>query len=96
MDGVILHAGLCGEAPTQLDDDASVAYILAHELGHYLGLYHPVEPSGATDHLADTAETMEEAIDYLMTSGSDATQPGALTPLQIKVLRQHPLVGHTP
>lgn len=48
---------------------------LAHEMGHYLGLYHTSEPDGAThDPLSDTPECLSGACDEpflrnIMTSG---------------------------
>ncbi len=35
---------------------AAYAHVLAHELGHFLGLYHSVETDGTADPLSDTGE----------------------------------------
>ncbi|WP_157595885.1 reprolysin-like metallopeptidase [Plesiocystis pacifica] len=54
--GVFLRGRACAEAelgPTAFPLDAQ-AQLLAHELGHYLGLYHSMEASGITDRLDDT------------------------------------------
>ena len=55
--------------------------LLAHELGHYLGLYHSVEPDGSTDHLDDTDGTDRMG---------DVWGDGSFTPSQIRIMRQHP------
>jgi hypothetical protein len=53
------------------EDDSYVATLLAHETGHALGLYHPVEPAApdgtfVVDPLADTPDELGSATDYLM------------------------------
>lgn len=57
--------------------------ILAHELGHYLGLFHVPESSGLPDHIAHTDPDSQNVMD------SAPNGPG-LTPIQINVLRAHP------
>lgn len=75
---------------------------LAHEMGHYLGLYHTSEPDGAThDPLSDTPECLSGACDEpflrnIMTSGrwlaGKAPSSRVLFSAgQGKVMRGHPL-----
>ena len=60
---------------------------MAHEIGHYLGLFHTRELQGAIfDPLADTPEQSQ---DNLMTPDLRGT---SLTPEQGSVARNHPLV----
>ncbi len=66
--------------------------VLAHELGHHLGLFHTSEPAGSpTDPLPDTADADGR---NLMHWYVDAT-PGALSPHQIEVLRRSPWLTPT-
>ena len=59
--------------------------VLAHEIGHYLGLFHAVEAQEVEDHIEDTGP------DNLM-NFRPLTQGGDLTPQQINVIRQHPMI----
>jgi hypothetical protein len=64
-----------------------LAKLLAHELGHYLGLYHSVEADGTLDQLADTDET--NLMYY-----SPLTVPAAMfSPSQFQVMRRHPAIS---
>lgn len=56
---------------------------LAHELGHYFGLYHSVEVDGTTDHLDDTAG------DGFMAALPTSRRDCGLSPRQAAVVRQH-------
>jgi hypothetical protein len=51
-----LAAGLCGASPDFFRCGAdSIAYVLAHEGGHWLGLFHPTDSTGGVwDPLVDT------------------------------------------
>jgi len=69
---------------------------IAHEVGHYLGLYHTSEANGAQhDPLPDTAECTGSSCSTafeknIMTAGGGANRL-ALTSDQAFVMRQHPL-----
>lgn len=62
--------------------------IITHELGHYLGLYHSVEADGQLDLLADTDEH------NLMSYRPQDTGAEGLSPSQLRVMREHPLVEY--
>lgn len=87
-DAVFIQGTLCG-TPQPLPvnwSDAALARVIAHEMGHYLGLYHPVEDDGTLDPLTDTDEHNQMA-----RRPTDATARG-FTPMQGAVLRRHPSV----
>jgi hypothetical protein len=73
-----------------------LATTLAHEMGHYLGLYHTSEPNGQLhDPIPDTPECTggicdAAFLDNIMTPGQGARRY-LLTPGQGEVLRRHPL-----
>ena len=88
-DGVFIQGSLCGTpGPVRIEWSASaMARVIAHELGHYLGLYHSVEADGSTDQLEDTG-----AANLMFYRPSDSTAQG-LSPTQGEVVRAHPAVG---
>jgi hypothetical protein len=79
-----------GVAVTTVWDGVSeyLGNVLAHEVGHYLGLYHSTEGSGTHDTLEDTAE---DDPGNLMFWGYTHDQL-ALSDGQAWVARSHPLV----
>lgn len=87
-DAVFIQGTLCGTPqPIPVNwSDASLARVIAHEMGHYLGLYHPVEDDGTLDPLSDTDEHNQMA-----RRPTDATARG-FTPMQGAVMRRHPSV----
>ncbi len=98
------YASLNANGVLVLDVDG-MATSLAHELGHFMGLYHPSEPSGSGhDPLIETPEcgTPSSCNDAfrqnIMTSSSWLTSAGlnpafrmTLTSGQGRVIRRHPL-----
>ncbi len=90
-DGVadaVLLAGAC-EFPPLLVDGVPVGLARrgAHEIGHYLGLFHSVEADpSVTDTLADTdADNLMNAVPALATARG-------LSPSQVAIVRAHPSV----
>jgi len=98
--GIVVAADMMGNP-----DD--LGRTLAHEIGHYLGLFHPSEANGCVrDVLADTPECLIEhdvdgdglEISDCVDRGSDnlmffARNTGTtLTPQQIEVLRSAPIL----
>lgn len=85
--GVYVKGRGCDESAPLIDwQPESLARILAHELGHYLGLYHTVEADGSTDHLLDT-----DADNVMHPRPSSIDQP-RWTSSQFRVMRQHPAI----
>lgn len=85
--GVFLKGRSCfgGSAPLAWES-AALGKLLAHELGHYLGLYHSVESDGTQDTLTDTgADNLMNYRPFL--SGSTQLSAG-----QSRVMRRHPAV----
>lgn len=60
------------------------ARVLAHEIGHYLGLYHAIEEDGFTDQLDDTG------LDNVMHFNPAQATAVGFSPLQARVIRMHP------
>jgi hypothetical protein len=91
-DGVFIKGSLCGTPiPTVMSwASASLGQLLAHELGHYLGLYHSVESDGSVDQLDDTDAN------NLMYYMSSLTTSAGLSPTQAAIALRHPLVDDCP
>jgi hypothetical protein len=86
-DAVVIGGGC--ELPRGRDDGAPLGFSrdLAHELGHYLGLFHSVEADGETeDTLADT-----DGRDLMIARPSLALARGLMA-AQVAVVRSHPAV----
>lgn len=91
--------GLWIESPTASQRDL-VARVMAHEMGHFLGLYHTTESNGAWDAITDTAQCpasgcSDASLRYLM-HWNASTGGAVVTNGQGLVLRGHPLVAAAP
>ncbi len=89
----VFMPGLRCDAPS--DQPASwrldvYAHLLAHELGHFLGLYHSVERDGTTDQLSDTSEANIMYYDPNLASAS------GFSASQAHLMRSHPFVREAP
>lgn len=89
-DGVLVATGHCpSDQPVTAQ---KLGWRLAHELGHWLGLHHPVEASGQADTLADTGDGQPN----LMTREELLVPSLTLTPGQRAVARRHPALQTIP
>ncbi len=87
------------------DNAAAVGQVTAHEIGHYLGLYHTTESDGSHDIILDTAECPASGTNAVCATPGGGyvmhwqyigqTLPG-LTAGQAQVLLAHPLVDPVP
>ena len=68
--------------------DAESGILVAHELGHFLGLYHTQEMNGSVDAIDDTASGDDE---YLMFNRVNIRSE-KISPTQAKVMRASPWV----
>lgn len=89
------HSGVAVSTSAFLNDPATVAVVMAHETGHFLGLYHSQENNmfggpAVYDNISDTANTASGAQANLMyfSAGTATT----LTPGQGLVMRNNPWV----
>jgi len=82
-------------------DAAAVGQVVAHEMGHYLGLYHTAESDGQTwDIILDTLECPGECTSasggYLMHWQYFSASMPTITAGQAHVILGHPLVDPAP
>ena len=88
--------GLWIEAPSASQRDL-VARVMAHEMGHFLGLFHTTESSGAVDFIDDTtacpASGCTNATEKYLMHWQAINGATVLTNGQGLVLRGHPLVS---
>jgi hypothetical protein len=82
---------------------ATVGLIAAHELGHYLGLYHTVEQDGSHDFIDDTLECPATGTNATCTTTGggylmhwQAVGGSTLTSAQGRVIRGHPHLAPLP
>jgi hypothetical protein len=86
--GVYLKGQSCRPGMAPIDWPPSLlAKLLAHELGHYLGLYHSVEADGTVDQLADTDEN------NIMYNAPLTVPAPTFSPSQFRVMRRHPVIS---
>jgi hypothetical protein len=89
--GIYLKGLSCRPGMAPIDWTPSMlGRLLAHELGHYLGLYHSVEADGTVDQLADT-----DANNLMYYSPLTLTAP-TFSPSQFRVMRRHPAISFGP
>ncbi|MCB9730191.1 MAG: hypothetical protein H6744_12860 [Deltaproteobacteria bacterium] len=90
-DGVVLAGHACPLVPAGgYWGGATLGTILAHELGHALGLYHVAEASGFEDNLPDTGP------DNLMNADPLGHLNDGFSASQGHVMRSHPLLRPPP
>jgi len=93
-DAVFVRGSLCDTAGRVSIAWSATALgrVLAHEVGHYLGLYHTVEADGTLDQLDDTSAAADNLM-YFQPSIASAT---GLSATQGEIARRHPLVHGCP
>lgn len=85
-DAVFVSRQTCGSRDARPDRPEVLARLVAHELGHYLGLFHPEEEDGTLDEFADTS------IDNLMHRFALLRRAQGLSGAQLDRLVAHPFV----
>lgn len=85
-DGIFVAGERCGGlAPgPRYVESATLAAIVAHEVGHFLGLFHVREADGREDALADTSPEMANLMQALPSAPATA-----LAETQIEIARRH-------
>jgi hypothetical protein len=89
-DAIFVAGERCGgltPGPRYVESE-TLGAIIAHELGHYLGLFHVRESDGREDALADTSSDMPNLMQAM--PNANAT---ALAESQIEIARRHPALA---
>ncbi len=85
--GVFIRGRDCREGSQPIAWPAGyLGRLIAHEMGHYLGLYHSVEEDGTADLLGDTGA------DNLMSWRPSSLASPSFSASQFRVMRRHPAV----
>lgn len=92
-DAMFIAGERCGglSAGARYLESDTLAAVIAHELGHYLGLFHVREPDGREDALADTRPDMPNLMQAQPSAGATA-----LAETQIGIARRHPALAGNP
>lgn len=85
-DFIALAGRDCGVGAPKVWSSWSLGQVLAHEIGHFLGLFHTVEADASSDDLSDTSAA------NLMNFNPVATSSVGLSPTQVQIMRRHPLL----
>jgi hypothetical protein len=85
-DGIFVAGELCGGLTpgARYLESESLAALMAHELGHYLGLFHVREADGREDVLADTSQETPNLMQARPSAGATT-----LADSQIEIARRH-------
>jgi hypothetical protein len=83
-DFVAVAGRSCGFGTPIVWTSWSLGQVIAHEVGHFLGLFHSVETNGLADDLADTDAK------NLMHYNPLATSSAGFSAAQIAIMRRHP------
>jgi hypothetical protein len=92
-DGIFVASERCGgltPGPRYIESE-TLAALIAHELGHFLGLFHVREADGREDVLADTSPDLPNLM-----QAQPSTAATGLAETQIAVARRHILLAVDP
>lgn len=85
--GIYIRGQSCRAGTATAWPPSLLAKLIAHELGHYLGLNHTVEDDGSMDSLADTGSD-----DNIMYPRPTTATARGFSPSQFRIMRRHPAV----